>query len=120
MSFSEFTYPLLQAWDWWHMYYTQDIQVQIGGSDQFGNIIAGVEAIKYIVKNHTDPDVREEKGVSRLKTPYGFTVPLLTTSSGVKFGKSSGNAIWLDQEATSLFDLYGVRRITSNECRHRC
>ena len=105
MSFAEFTYPLLQAWDWWHMYHTKGVQIQIGGSDQFGNIIAGIDAIKYIAKNHPDPDVRQESEEEKL-TPFGFTVPLLTTATGQKFGKSAGNAIWLDKEMTSSFDLY--------------
>ena len=107
MSFAEFTYPLLQAWDWWHMYSTKGIQVQIGGSDQFGNIIAGIDAIKYIAKNHSDPNFRQEKEEPLMK-PMGFTVPLLTTASGEKFGKSAGNAIWLDKEMTSTFELYQV------------
>ncbi|KAI9702358.1 MAG: tyrosyl-tRNA synthetase [Candelina mexicana] len=105
MSFAEFTYPLLQSWDWWHMYQTKGIQVQIGGSDQFGNIVAGIDAIKYIAKNHPDPDIRQDQE-DRSLTPYGITVPLLKTASGEKFGKSAGNAIWLDKEMTSSFDLY--------------
>lgn len=107
LSLNEFLYPVLQSMDWWHMYQTMGIQVQIGGSDQFGNIAAGIEAIKYIAKNHVDPDYRQIKQ-TRLNTPMGFTVPLLTTSSGEKFGKSAGNAIWLDKDRTSTFDLYQV------------
>jgi len=107
MSFAEFTYPLLQAWDWWHMYNTKRVQVQVGGSDQFGNIVAGIDAVKYIIKNHPDPDLRKEKE-DPMDVPMGFTTPLLTTASGEKFGKSAGNAIWLDKEMTSVFDLYGV------------
>ena len=107
MSFAEFTYPILQSWDWWHMYQTKNIQVQIGGSDQYGNIIAGMDAINYIKKNHHDPDVRQEEDTFLMK-PMGFTVPLLTTASGEKFGKSVGNAIWLDQNLTSAFELYQV------------
>ena len=107
MSFAEFTYPLLQAWDWWHMYSTKGIQLQIGGSDQFGNIIAGMDAIKCIAKNHYNPLFRQEKEDPLMK-PMGFTVPLLTTASGEKFGKSAGNAVWLDKEMTSTFDLYQV------------
>ncbi|KAI9674867.1 MAG: tyrosyl-tRNA synthetase [Trizodia sp. TS-e1964] len=95
MSLAEFTYPTLQAWDWWHLYKTRNIQIQIGGSDQFGNIIAGMDAIK-----HIQPPESEDMA------PLGFTSPLLTTSSGEKFGKSAGNAIWLDKEMTSSFDLY--------------
>lgn len=83
--------------------------MQLGGADQFGNIVAGIDAIKYIAKNHNDPEIRQDNGVQELTTPYGITVPLLTTASGAKFGKSAGNAIWLDQDMTSCFDLYGVR-----------
>jgi tyrosyl-tRNA synthetase len=106
MSYAEFSYPVLQAWDWWHMYHTKDIQMQIGGADQYGNIVAGLNAVKYISANHPDPDVRRGKDAD-IAQPFGFTVPLLTTASGDKFGKTAGNAIWLDRELTSTFDLYG-------------
>ena len=110
MSFAEFCYPIMQAWDWWYMYSTKHIQLQIGGADQFGNIVTGVEAVKYVSRTHPDPAIRkpEEEEVKENLTPYGLTVPLLTTSAGEKFGKSAGNAIWLDQNLTNLFDLYGV------------
>ena len=106
------------------MYSTKDIQVQVGGSDQFGNILAGIDAINYIRHTHYDPLVRqdEEKLKEReafLKRPMGFTVPLLTTSSGAKFGKSEGNAIWLDSEMTSAFDLYQVM-VTFKDHSSRC
>lgn len=110
MSFSEFIYPILQSWDWWHMYDTKRVQLQIGGSDQFGNIIAGMDAINYINKNHYDPDkriIKSEEAYIQDK-PMGFTTPLLTTSSGEKFGKTAGNAIWLQKEMTSSFELYQV------------
>lgn len=81
------------------------IQLQIGGSDQYGNIMAGIDAVNHIRKNHYDPDVRRDTA-GPLKRPMGFTVPLLTTSSGEKFGKSAGNAVWLDKDMTSPFDLY--------------
>ncbi len=95
------------------MYSTKDIQVQVGGSDQFGNILAGIDAINHIRYSHYDPLLRQEdeklnEREAFLKRPMGFTVPLLTTSSGAKFGKSEGNAIWLDIEMTSVFDLYQV------------
>jgi tyrosyl-tRNA synthetase len=106
MSFSEFTYPLLQGWDWWHMYRTMGVQIQVGGSDQYGNIIAGMDAVKYIAQSHHD---QLEGKLPDEGNPMGLTVPLLTTSSGEKFGKSAGNAIWLDRTMTSPFDLYGVR-----------
>ena len=108
MSFSEFTYPLLQAWDWWKIYQSKGITVQIGGSDQLGNIMAGIDAIKYILKNHSDPDMRYEKEGNLPRKPMGFTVPLLTTASGEKFGKSAGNAVWLNKQMTSVFEQYQV------------
>ena len=108
MSFSEFTYPLLQAWDWWEIYQSKGITVQIGGADQLGNIMAGIDAIKYILKSHSDPNMRYEKEGNLLRKPMGFTVPLLTTASGEKFGKSAGNAVWLDKQMTSVFEQYQV------------
>ena len=107
MSFAEFTYPLLQAWDWWHMYSTKGIQMQIGGSDQFGNITAGIEAVDWIRKNHHDPEFRQIEEDPLMK-PVGFTTPLLTSASGEKLGKSAGNAVWLDKDSTSPYDLYQV------------
>lgn len=107
MSLGEFLYPVLQSWDWWHMYHTKGIQVQIGGTDQYGNILSGIESIKYINKNHYNPVDRQEKE-EFLNTPMGFTIPLLTSASGEKFGKSLGNAIWLDKDMTNVFDQYQV------------
>jgi tyrosyl-tRNA synthetase len=123
MSFAEFSYPLLQAWDWWELF-KKGTQVQIGGADQFGNILAGVNAIKAMKKIepvHFESDEKFQGHVGHsfvashdpaprvggnINEPIGFTVPLLTTSAGVKFGKSAGNAIWLDKDMTSTFDLY--------------
>ncbi|POR31650.1 Tyrosine--tRNA ligase [Tolypocladium paradoxum] len=105
MSLGEFMYPLFQGWDFWHMYNKLGIQMQIGGSDQFGNIVAGMDALKIIRDT-------EEAPYAKMPTewhhePMGFTVPLLTDSAGVKFGKSAGNAVWLDEFKTSAFELYG-------------
>jgi tyrosyl-tRNA synthetase len=108
MSFAEFNYPLLQAWDWWYMYDTKGIQLQIGGADQYGNIVAGLDFVKYAAKHHPDPAARGGKDDPNL-APFGITVPLLTTAAGEKFGKSAQNAIWLNSEMTSTFDLYQVR-----------
>ncbi|PQE06036.1 tyrosyl-tRNA synthetase protein [Rutstroemia sp. NJR-2017a BBW] len=113
MSYSEFTYPLLQAWDWWHMYDKLGISMQIGGADQYGNITAGIDAVKYIKANHNDPQIRD--AIAKTPEPTGFTVPLLTTSSGAKFGKSAGNAIWLDKDLMTSFDLYGYFMRTSDQ-----
>jgi tyrosyl-tRNA synthetase len=107
MSFAEFCYPILQAWDWWHMYESIGVQVQIGGSDQFGNIITGIEGVKHVAKTHPHNDYRVAEDEENWE-PMGFTVPLMTTASGEKFGKSAGNAIWLNAEMTSPLDLYAV------------
>ena len=109
MSYAEFSYPLLQAWDWWHMFHTKGVHLQIGGADQYGNLVAGVESVKYLTKHHSDPEVIAKYEREPQLQPYGLTVPLLTTSAGEKFGKSAGNAVWLSAELTSVFDLYQVR-----------
>ncbi|KAG9774199.1 tyrosyl-tRNA synthetase, partial [Aureobasidium melanogenum] len=113
MSFAEFSYPLVQAWDWWHLF-QKGVQIQVGGADQFGNILAGAEAIKQMAKESHEYQqalrqtqlLDEENKVNVTSDPMGLTVPLLTTASGEKFGKSAGNAVWLDPEMTSIFDLY--------------
>lgn len=101
MSFAEFTYPLLQAYDWWHLYQS-GCQLQIGGSDQYGNIVAGSDLIKHMLPRRSTPN-----DVKQLSGPFGLTVPLLTTAAGAKFGKSAGNAVWLNKNLTSPFELYG-------------
>ncbi|XP_076040772.1 tyrosine--tRNA ligase, mitochondrial isoform X2 [Oratosquilla oratoria] len=90
MSYAEFTYQVLQAYDWLHLHDHYDCLVQIGGNDQIGNIASGQELVSR----------------KRNKQVYGLTVPLITTDSGEKFGKSAGNAIWLDPKKTSPFELY--------------
>jgi tyrosyl-tRNA synthetase len=105
MSFAEFSYPLMQAWDWWHMWNTLDVQMQIGGSDQYGNIVTGVDAVK-VIRDSEGQESDKKPAETPLDDPIGFTVPLLTDGSGAKFGKSAGNAIWLDPIQTSPFDLY--------------
>ena len=122
MSMAEFFYPVMQAWDWWHLYHTEGIQVQIGGSDQFGNILAGVDAVNHVRKIYHDPCIgKDNKDLGANEylygIPMGFTVPLLTTASGEKFGKSAGNAIWLDRHMTSAFSLYQARHSTSRPSR---
>lgn len=116
MSLAEFCYPLIQGWDWWELY-QKGVQVQIGGADQFGNILAGAEAVKAIAKHdhffrerlEKEQQVKKQPDqIAVTEDPLGFTVPLLTTASGEKFGKSAGNAVWLDKDMTSIFDLYQV------------
>ncbi|KAK3300155.1 tRNA synthetases class I-domain-containing protein, partial [Chaetomium fimeti] len=111
VSFAEFTYPIMQGWDWWTLFQQRGVQMQIGGSDQYGNIVTGIEIVKTARDNETDA-AKKIPANGPIDDPVGFTVPLLTDSSGVKFGKTAGNAVWLDQFKTSSFDLYGyfVRR----------
>ena len=106
MSFAEFSYPLMQAWDWWVLF-RKGVQVQVGGSDQYGNILFGMDAVKTVSRNTADEQSRNPLH-NDLDKPLGLTTPLLTFPSGEKFGKSAGNAIWLDKDMTSTFELYQV------------
>lgn len=92
ISFTEFTYTILQAMDFNHLYDHYHCKLQIGGSDQWGNITTGLELIR---KMHSD----EAKA-------YGMTIPLVTKADGTKFGKSEGGAIWLDPEKTTPYEFY--------------
>jgi tyrosyl-tRNA synthetase len=92
MSYTEFSYQLLQGYDFYKLYKAHRCLVQLGGSDQWGNITAGIDAIRKL---------EGESGHA-----FGVTLPLITTSSGQKFGKSEGNAVWLSAERTSPFDFY--------------
>ncbi|KAJ3762407.1 hypothetical protein EV360DRAFT_79315 [Lentinula raphanica] len=96
ISFTEFTYQLLQAYDFYHLHSTFGCTVQIGGSDQWGNIVAGLEFINRLNLSKSSED----------RKAFGITTPLLTTPSGEKFGKSAGNAIWLNSQLTGVFDFY--------------
>ncbi len=90
ISYTEFSYMLMQAYDFLWLYENKNCIMQVAGQDQWGNITSGVELI------------RKKTG----KEAYAFTMPLVTTKSGVKFGKSEGNALWLDKEKTSPYDMY--------------
>jgi len=90
ISYTEFSYMLLQAFDFLKLFEHETCRIQGGGSDQWGNITAGCELIR-----------RKTGGQA-----FGITFPLLTTSSGEKFGKSAGNAIWLDANKTSPYQFY--------------
>lgn len=105
MAISEFSYPLFQAYDWWSMYKNRGVQMQIGGSDQYGNICAGMDAVSHMRKIHRMSDTTSKDDDPSVAA-YGLTTPLLTTASGEKFGKSAGNAVWLDKHMLSSFDLY--------------
>ncbi|MCB9428322.1 MAG: tyrosine--tRNA ligase [Actinobacteria bacterium] len=92
ISYTEFSYMLLQAMDYLHLYRDHDCALQVGGSDQWGNITAGLDLIR-----------RVEGPESHA---HGLTVPLVTKADGTKFGKTAGGAIWLDAEQTSPFAFY--------------
>lgn len=111
ISFAELSYPIMQGWDWFELARQLGVQMQIGGSDQFGNIVTGIEVFKVARDSDKDPASRLPRD-NELDDPVGFTVPLLTDSKGVKFGKSAGNAVWLDPFKTTIYDMYGylVRR----------
>ncbi|HOP01247.1 MAG TPA: tyrosine--tRNA ligase [Flexilinea sp.] len=90
LSFTEFSYSLLQAYDFYHLFVTENCILQTGGSDQWGNITAGCELI------------RRKTG----KNAYGLTYPLVKKKDGTKFGKTAGGAVWLDPERTSPYKFY--------------
>jgi tyrosyl-tRNA synthetase len=104
ISFSEFSYQLLQAYDFLYLHNNHDCKIQLGGSDQYGNITAGLDLIR---KSKADP--------KEATNAFGITIPLVTTASGKKFGKSEGNAIWLDSSLLSVFDFYQFFRRSSDE-----
>ena len=90
ITYTEFSYMILQALDFMHLYENRNCIMQVAGQDQWGNITAGIELI------------RKKLG----KEAYGFTMPLVTKADGTKFGKSEGKAIWLDKNKTSSYELY--------------
>jgi tyrosyl-tRNA synthetase len=90
LSFIEFNYQLLQAYDFWHLFKHHNCLIQMGGSDQWGNIVAGIDLIR-----------RLEGGQA-----YGITFPLIMTADGRKMGKTEKGAVWLDPERTSPYEYY--------------
>jgi len=100
ISFTEFAYQLLQAYDFQKLYQSLGCTIQVGGSDQWGNILAGVDLINRIADSEQGPEARDKV--------YGITTPLLTNSSGLKFSKSAGTAVWLDRSLSSYQDFYQV------------
>ena len=90
ITYAEFSYTLLQGFDFVHLFNTYNCELQAAGSDQWGNITTGIELIRKIEN----------------KEAYGFTMPLILDKQGNKFGKSEGNALWLDKEKTSPYLIY--------------
>ncbi|WFD36486.1 tyrosine--tRNA ligase [Malassezia cuniculi] len=98
LSFTELSYQLLQAFDFDVLHTKWNCSIQLGGSDQLGNISAGIDLIRRRLAA-AGTDMKAEPA-------YGLTLPLLTTASGAKFGKSAGNAVWISSELLSDFDFY--------------
>jgi len=90
ITYAEFSYMILQALDFLYLYENRGVTLQVAGSDQWGNITSGIE----LVRKKLDKEV------------YGMVMPLVTDSNGVKFGKTEGNALWLDKNKTSSYELY--------------
>lgn len=105
ISFTEFSYQLLQAYDFAHLYRNHGCRIQLGGSDQWGNIVAGIDLIK---RQQPKLELVEGEEKAEMDPAYGVTLPLLTNENGEKFGKSAGNAVWLDGDQTSVHDFYQV------------
>ncbi|KAK6202818.1 tyrosyl-tRNA synthetase [Scheffersomyces amazonensis] len=103
LGFNEFTYQILQAYDFWHLHKTHKVNLQIGGNDQWGNITAGIDLISRLQRQQSEEVENTSKTSS---SAYGMTVPLLTTPSGEKFGKSAGNAVFIDKSMTSPYQLF--------------
>ncbi len=100
ISYTEFTYTILQAMDFNHLYQNENCELQIGGSDQWGNITSGLELIR---KENEDAKA------------YGLTIPLVTKSDGTKFGKTAGGAVWLNPEKTTPYEFYQLFLNTNDE-----
>ncbi len=100
LSFLEFNYMPMQAYDFYHLYKNYNCTVELGGSDQWGNIVAGVDLIR-----------RKEEGAP----VFCMTTPLLTKADGTKMGKSAGGAVWLEREKFSDYDLFQVFRNVEDE-----
>ena len=90
ITYTEFSYMIMQALDYLHLYQTRNCTLECAGSDQWGNITAGID----LIRKKTGDEV------------YGFTMPLVTDKNGKKFGKSEGNAFWLDKSKTSSYEIY--------------
>ena len=99
MSFTEFSYQLVQGYDYYHLWKNHDIKLQLGGSDQWGNIVTGTELIRRIGGGEA----------------YAVTTPLIKKADGTKFGKTEGGNIWLDPKKTSPYKFYQFWMNTSDE-----
>src|SRR5690625_2522451 len=92
ISFTEFSYQIIQSIDFLHLYQEADVQLQVGGSDQWGNITSGLD----LIRKKEGPEAEA----------YGLTIPLLLKADGTKFGKTADGAVWLDPEKTTPYEFY--------------
>ena len=102
MSFTEFTYQLIQGYDFYHLHKAHNCLLQMGGSDQWGNITTGTELVRRM-------------NVGKEVKAYAATCPLITKADGSKFGKSEGGNVWLDADKTSVYKFYQFWLNTSDE-----
>ncbi len=100
ITYCEFSYMLMQAMDFVYLYENKGVTLQVAGSDQWGNITAGIE----LARKKLDVEL------------HGFTMPLVLDANGVKFGKTEGNALWLDKNKTSSYELYQYLINTDDKC----
>lgn len=114
ISYTEFSYMVLQAYDFLHLYATENVRLQMGGSDQWGNIVAGVDLVRRYVQGSVRLPTSDHAS-TRARTPppepahdevFGLTAPLVTTAQGGKFGKTEGGAVWLSAERTRPYAFY--------------
>ncbi|MDX1272042.1 tyrosine--tRNA ligase [Bizionia paragorgiae] len=103
MSFTEFTYQLIQGYDFYHLHKALNCKLQMGGSDQWGNITTGTELVRRMNVGQDDAKA------------YAMTCPLITKADGSKFGKSEGGNVWLDADKTSVYKFYQFWLNTSDE-----
>lgn len=92
ISFTEFSYQILQSLDYLHLYKHEDVQLQVGGSDQWGNITSGLD----LIRKKEGPEAKA----------FALTIPLMLKADGTKFGKTAGGAVWLDPEKTTPYEFY--------------
>ncbi len=121
LTFLEFNYMIFQAYDFLELYRRHDCRVQIGGSDQWGNIVGGIELTRrmnspaQIIMADEDGSEVELGGIEdRAKSLFGLTTPLLTTSSGAKMGKTANGAVWLNPDMLSPYDYWQFWRNTED------
>ena len=108
LSFLEFNYMILQAYDFYHLHHQMDCVLQMGGSDQWGNIVNGVELIRRESAANADHTEKTDRPA------FGLTTPLLTTSSGAKMGKTADGAVWLNENMLSSYDYWQYWRNTED------